>query len=81
MMEVTVVEGVPTLTNAQIACVKMEEQQELKHHVSALFLLLDDLASNDLKTLAIAATLFNIVGFVFSCLLQYFEFDENVQVN
>ena len=46
MMEVTVVEGVPTLTNAQIACVKMEEQQELKHHVSALSLLLDDLASN-----------------------------------
>ena len=36
MMEVTVV-GVPTLTNAQIVCVRMEEQLELIHHVSALF--------------------------------------------
>ena len=37
MMVVTVVEGVPTLTNAQIVCVRMEEQLELIHHVSALF--------------------------------------------
>ena len=37
MMEVTVVEAVPTLTIAQIVCVKMEEQQDLIHHVSALF--------------------------------------------
>ena len=36
-MEVTVVDGVSTLTNAQIACVRMEEQPELIHHVSALF--------------------------------------------
>ena len=36
MMEVTVVEGVSTLTNVQIVCVMMEEQQELIHHVSAL---------------------------------------------
>ena len=36
MMEVTVVEGVPTLTNVQIVCVMMEEQQVLIHHVSAL---------------------------------------------
>ena len=45
MMEVTVVEGVPTLTNAQIVCVTMEEQQELIHHVRALFWLLYYLAS------------------------------------
>ena len=32
MMEVTVVVGVPTLTNAQIACVTMEEQPELIQH-------------------------------------------------
>ena len=38
MMEVTVVEGVPTLTNAQIAFVTMVEQQELIHHVSILIL-------------------------------------------
>ena len=37
MMEVTVVEGVPTLTNAQIVCVTMEEQQELIHRVSDFF--------------------------------------------
>ena len=37
MMEVIAVEGVPTLTNAQIACVMMEEQPELIYHVSALF--------------------------------------------
>ena len=37
MMEVTAVEDVPTLTNAQIVCVMMEEQPELIHHVSALF--------------------------------------------
>ena len=37
MMEVTVVEGVPTLTNAQIVCVRMEEQLELIHHVRAIF--------------------------------------------
>ena len=37
MMEVTVVEGVPTLTNAQIVCVMMEEQLEMIRHVSALF--------------------------------------------
>ena len=37
MMEVTVVEGVPTLTNAQIVCVRMAEQLELIHHVRALF--------------------------------------------
>ena len=36
MMEVTVVEGVQTLTNVQIVCVMMEEQHELIHHVSAL---------------------------------------------
>ena len=36
MMEVTVVEGVQTLTNVQIVCVMMEEQQELIHRVSAL---------------------------------------------
>ena len=35
MMEVTVVEGVSTLTNAHIVCVTMEEQPELIHHVSA----------------------------------------------
>ena len=29
MMEVTVVERVPTLTNVQIVCVTMEDQQEL----------------------------------------------------
>ena len=38
MMEVIVVEGVPTLNNAQIVCVTMEEQQELIHHVSILLL-------------------------------------------
>ena len=37
MMEVTVVEGVSTLTNAHIVSVMMEEQPELIHHVSALF--------------------------------------------
>ena len=37
MMEVTVVEGVSTLTNAHIVCVTMEEQLELIHHVSALY--------------------------------------------
>ena len=37
MMEVTVVEGVSTLTNAWIVFVTMEEQLELIHHVSALF--------------------------------------------
>ena len=41
-MEVTVVDGVSTLTNAQIACVMMEEQPELINHVSALLLLLND---------------------------------------
>ena len=45
MMEVTVVEGVSTLTNAQIVCVRMEEQLELIHHVRALFSLLYYLAS------------------------------------
>ena len=45
MMEVTVVEGVPTLTNAKIVCVTMEEHLELIHHVSAIFWLLNDLAS------------------------------------
>ena len=38
MMEVSVVGGVPTLTNVQIVCVMMEEQQELIHHVSILLL-------------------------------------------
>ena len=37
MMEVTVVEGVPTLTNAQIVCVMKEEQLELIYCVSAYF--------------------------------------------
>ena len=37
MMVVTVVEGVPTLTNVQIVCVMMEEQQKLIHHVIDLF--------------------------------------------
>ena len=37
MMEVTVVEGVSTLTNAHIVCVMMEEQPELIHYVGALF--------------------------------------------
>ena len=37
MMEVTVVEGVSTLTNAHIVCVTMEEHPELIHHVSTLF--------------------------------------------
>ena len=37
MMEVTVVEGVLTLTNVQIVCVTMEEHMELIHHVSAIF--------------------------------------------
>ena len=41
MMEVTVVEGVSTLTNAHIVCVTMEEQPELINHVSALFWLLN----------------------------------------
>ena len=45
MMEVTVVEGVSTLTNAHIVCVTMEEQPELIHHVSALYWLLNYLAS------------------------------------
>ena len=45
MMEVTVVEGVSTLTNAHIVCVTMEEQLELIHHVSALYWLLNYLAS------------------------------------
>jgi len=38
MMEVTVVEGVSTLTNAHIVCVTMEEQSELINHVRALLL-------------------------------------------
>ena len=37
MTEVTVVEGVPTLINAQIVYVTMEEQPDLIHHVSAIF--------------------------------------------
>ena len=37
MMEVTVVEVVPTLTNAQIVCVTMEKLQKLIHRVSDLF--------------------------------------------
>ena len=45
MMEVTVVEGVSTLTNAHIVCVTMEEQMEGIHHVSALYWLLNYLAS------------------------------------
>ena len=45
MMEVTVVEGVSTLTNAHIVCVTMEEHPELIHHVSTLFWLLNYLAS------------------------------------
>ena len=36
MMEVTVVEGVPTLTNVQIVCVMKEVHQQLIHHVSTL---------------------------------------------
>ena len=39
MMEVTVVEGVSTLTNAQIVCVTMEEQQEMIHHVITYFVI------------------------------------------
>ena len=45
MMEVTVVEGVSTLTNAHIVCVMMEEQPELIHYVGALFWLFNHLAS------------------------------------
>ena len=39
MMEVTVVEGVPTLTNAQIVFVTMEKQLELMNHVSDFILI------------------------------------------
>ena len=45
MMGVTVAEVVPTLINAQIVCVTMEEQPDLIHHVSAIFWLLNHLAS------------------------------------
>ena len=37
MMEVTVVERVPKLTNVQIVFVTMEEQQEMIHHVITYF--------------------------------------------
>ena len=39
MIGVTVVEPVSTLTNVQIVCVTMEEQQEMIHHVITYFVI------------------------------------------